>query len=136
MAAVVIVITMIAIPVIYKCVIVVQCRGHSNDGLVNKLNLKEITDRTFRYHKVYKGCSLREAVKHQLDVEFKEGHAFCEFLHEEEEITEENEIIFWHKVIMYIILIFIMCIFNHIASTVLICHTYLAGNRKVLHSRC
>ena len=46
-------------------------------------------------------CSLKEALKHQLNVtDFKQGCTFYEFVHKVENITDDKEIIFMHKVVI------------------------------------
>ena len=76
-----------------------------NDELIAALKLSEITKRKFRCHTVYMTCSLKEVLKHQLNItEFKQGCTFYEFIHKVENITDDKEIIFMHKVVKILII--------------------------------
>ena len=65
---------------------------------VAKLKLKPITDRSFKKVKIGKDCKLRDFIEYEMSLKFKRGHAYYEFIHEKENISEDRELIFMDKV--------------------------------------
>ena len=66
-------------------------------SIIDQINLELITDRKFRKHTVQSSCNLRDAIKFQLKVPFKRGHAYYEFTHDIENISKNKELIFMEK---------------------------------------
>ena len=66
------------------------------------LNLKSTIDRYFNKLEIKKDCRLREAVEYESKI-FKRGHAYYEFTHEKESISEDKELIFMNKVVNLLI---------------------------------
>ena len=62
------------------------------------LNLKPIVDRSFNKLEIKKDCKLKEAVEYESKL-FKRGHAYYEFTHKMEHVSEDKELIFMNKVI-------------------------------------
>ena len=62
------------------------------------LKLKEIEGRKFTKLKIVEDCTLRDAVELKLKLKFKRGHAYYEFFHEKENISQDKELIFVNKV--------------------------------------
>ena len=64
-----------------------------------KLKLKLITDRSFKKLDIEQNdSSLREAIEYTGSKKFKRGHAYYEFIHDKENISEDKELIFMNKV--------------------------------------
>ena len=59
-----------------------------------KLKLELIAEREFESCIIQNSCTLREAVEKQLNAKFMRGHAYYEFAHKIENISEDKEIIF------------------------------------------
>ena len=73
-------------------------RGYKELSTIDQLNLQPITGRTFKKHRIKKSSNLSDAIKNQMKVTFKRGHAYYEFTHEIENVSKEKELIFVEKV--------------------------------------
>ena len=64
-----------------------------------KLKLEPLVGRNFVKIDIEKDCTLREAIEyHPKKLKFKRGHAYYEFFHEKENVSEDKELIFINKV--------------------------------------
>lgn len=82
--------------------------GLERMSIIHQLKLKPINhnDRKFRKHIVQSNCNLKYAIENQLKATFKRGHAYYEFTHDIENISEEKELIFMEKVIIVVTLVY------------------------------
>ena len=68
------------------------------DTLKWRLNLKEISGRTFKEVKVKENCKLQDCIG---GFKFKRGRIYYEFYHEVESVTEDQELIFMRVCFFY-----------------------------------
>ena len=62
-----------------------------------KLKLQLIKDRRVEKLDIKENCKLREAIEYR-NKKFKRGHTYYEFVHDQENISEDKELIFMNKV--------------------------------------
>jgi hypothetical protein len=76
--------------------------GLERPSTIDRLKLEPIDerDRIFKKHTVLKNCKLRDAIAFEMKATFKQGHAYYEFTHGIENISEEKELIFMKEVII------------------------------------
>lgn len=67
-----------------------------------KLKLEPLVGRSFMKIDIEKDCTLWEAIEyHPKNLKFKRGHAYYEFVHGKENVSEDKELIFINKVEHY-----------------------------------
>lgn len=77
----------------------VRLKDIISPSVKERLKLQLIQGRKFKKIEIEKNCELREAIEYDpKKLKFMQGHAYYEFKHAKENISEDKELIFMSKV--------------------------------------